>query len=114
MVTPRGHAALGLALLSEDEANYDVEATNGKQEKGRDERKVVDVMREDGCTDSTWYDPVSGGMARKDEERGCLQAFYDTEWAQTKVGTKYWEKSIEKFHRPPNLREDEGKNLEDN
>jgi hypothetical protein len=52
-------------------------------------------------------------MARKDEERGSLQAFYDTEWAQTKVGTKYWEKSIEKFHRPPDLREDEGKNLED-
>ena len=63
MVTPRGHAALDLALLSEDEAYHDVETTNGKQEKGRDECKVVDMMREDGCTDSTWCEPVSGRVA---------------------------------------------------
>ena len=56
MVTPRGHASLGLGMFSEDETQQNVEAANRKQEKGRDERKVVDVMREDGRTDSKWYD----------------------------------------------------------
>jgi hypothetical protein len=44
MVAPGGHAALRLALLSEDEAQQYVEAADGKQEKGRDERKVIDMM----------------------------------------------------------------------
>ncbi len=110
MVTPRGHAAFGLALLSEDEAQQHVEASNGKQEKGRDESKVVDMVRENGGTNSTWRDLVSGRM---DGERRRLQALHHAEWAQTKVGTKYREESVEKCHRPPNLGEDERNDLED-
>ena len=52
MVTPRGHASLGPAAFSEDETKKDVEATNREQEKGRDEREIVDVVREYGCTES--------------------------------------------------------------
>lgn len=63
LVTPRGHAALCPRPFSEDEAQQNVEAANGKQEKGRDERKVVYVVREDGRTDSAWHDLVSGKMA---------------------------------------------------
>jgi hypothetical protein len=113
VVTPRGHAALRLALLFEDEAQQYVEAANGKQEKGRDECKVVHMMREDGGTDSKWHDPVSEWRERMRREKGSLQALDGTQWAETKVGTKHWEVSTEKFHRPPNLREDECKNLED-
>ena len=45
--------------------------------------------------------------------RGGLQAFYDTEWTQTELGTKHWEISVEKFHRPADLRKDKGQDLED-
>ena len=52
MLTPRGHASLDPAAFSEDETHKDVEATDREQEKGRDERKVVDVVREYGRTES--------------------------------------------------------------
>ena len=52
MLTPRGHASLGPAAFSEDETQEYVEATNREQEKGRDERKVVDVVRKYGCAES--------------------------------------------------------------
>jgi len=52
VITPRGHAAFRLGLLSKDEPQKDVEAADGKKEKSRDERKVVDVMREGGRTES--------------------------------------------------------------
>jgi hypothetical protein len=56
---------------------------------------------------------VSGGMAGKDGERVNLQALNHTKWTQTKVGTKHREEPVEKCHRPPYLREDEGNDLED-
>jgi hypothetical protein len=71
------------------------------------------MMREDGGTDSKWRDPVSGRKAGKDGEGGSLQALDNTQWTQTKVGTKHREISIEKLHRPSDLREDERKDLED-
>jgi hypothetical protein len=52
-------------------------------------------------------------MAGKDGEGGNLQALHHTKWAQAKVGSKHREESVEKCHRPPNLREDEGNDLED-
>ena len=52
-------------------------------------------------------------MVGKDEERRNLQALNHTKWAQTEFGTKHRKESVEKCHRPPNLREDEGNDLED-
>jgi hypothetical protein len=97
-------------VFSEDEAQQDVEAANRKQEKGRDERKIVDVMREDGRTDSktTSADEIA---AETDGGVGS-QALHDTEWAQAKFGPKHREKPVEKRLRPPNLGEDERDNLE--
>ena len=66
MFTPRGHAALSPGMLPEDEAKHNVETTDGKNEKARDKRKVIDMVREDGRTDSTWRDPVSGRAAGKE------------------------------------------------
>jgi Asp-tRNA(Asn)/Glu-tRNA(Gln) amidotransferase C subunit len=51
-------------------------------------------------------------MVAKDGERVNLQAFNHTEWAQTKVRTKHREESVEKCHRPSDLREDESNDLE--
>lgn len=45
---------------------------------------------------------------------GDVQALHDTEWAQAKIGTKHGEKPVEKRQRPPNLREDERDDLENN
>ncbi len=45
-------------------------------------------------------------------ERGNLQALHHTKWAQTKVGTKDREESVEKGHRPTDLRENEGNDVE--
>jgi hypothetical protein len=73
MVTPRGHASLSLRVFSEDEAQQNVEAANRKQEKGRDERKVVDVVREDRRADSTWHDLISGRMAETDRGVGTYR-----------------------------------------
>jgi hypothetical protein len=69
MLTPRSHAALSLGMFSEYKAKYNVETADGKEEKGRDKRKVIDMVREDGRTDSTWRDLVSGKTAGKDGER---------------------------------------------
>ena len=52
-------------------------------------------------------------MVGKDWERRNLQTLHHSKWAQAKVGTKHREESVEKCHRPPNLREDEGNDLED-
>jgi hypothetical protein len=71
------------------------------------------MVRENGGTNSTWRNLVSGRKAGRDGERGNLQALHHTEWSQTKVGTEHREESVEKCHRPPNLREDEGNDLED-
>ena len=38
---------------------------------------------------------------------------HHTKWTQTKVGTKDREESVEKGHRPPDLGENEGNDLED-
>jgi hypothetical protein len=51
-------------------------------------------------------------MAGNDGERRNSQALHHTKWTQTKVGTEHREESVEKCHRPPNLREDERNDLE--
>lgn len=51
-IVPCGHGAPGLARLAEDEAEEDVDAADGKEEEGRDERELVDAVREDRCADS--------------------------------------------------------------
>jgi hypothetical protein len=71
------------------------------------------MVRENGSTDPTWCNLVSGRMVGKDGERGGnLQALNRAKWAQAKLRTKHREESVEKCHRPPNLREDEGNDLE--
>jgi len=71
------------------------------------------MVRENRSTNSTWCNLVSGRLAGKGGERRNLQTLHHTKWAQAKVGTKHREESVEKCHRPPNLREDEGYDLED-
>ena len=71
------------------------------------------MVRENGGANSTWCNLVSGRMEGKDANRRNLQTLHHTKWTQTKVGTKHREESVEKCHRPPNLRKDEGNDLED-
>jgi hypothetical protein len=66
VLTPRGHAALSLGVLPEDEADHDVETTDGKEEKGSDERKVINMVRKNGRTDSTWHNLVNERTAEDD------------------------------------------------
>jgi hypothetical protein len=49
---PSANAAHGLCMFSEDEAEGHVQAADGKEEKGRDEREFVNVVGEDRCPDA--------------------------------------------------------------
>ena len=112
MLTPRGHAALSLGVLPEDEAEHDVETADGKEEKARDERKVINMVRKNGRTDSTCRNFVNGRTVKMTAERD-VQALHDTECAQAKFRPKHGEIPVEEIRRPPNLREEEHDDLED-
>jgi hypothetical protein len=50
--SPGANAALGLCVLSEDEAEHDVQAAHGKEEKRGDKREFANVVGEDRCPDA--------------------------------------------------------------
>ena len=80
-----------LDLLAE-EAEEHVDAADGEEEEGGDEREVVDVVREDRRANETLEDP---------------------ERAEPKVGAEHGEVRREEGRGPADLREDEHDDLED-
>lgn len=71
------------------------------------------MVRENGSAKSTCRKLCQRENGGKEDEKWNLQALHHTKWAQTKVGTEHREESVEKCHRPPYLREDEGNDLAD-
>lgn len=70
---PNADAALGLCVLSEDEAERHVQAAHREEEKRSDEREAVDVVGEDRGSDAKMGDPhdpssVATSMARRKGE----------------------------------------------
>lgn len=57
MFAPRSDGTFGFCRFTPDETNEDVEAADGKEEKGRDESEGVDAVRQNSCTD-----PVGPGQ----------------------------------------------------
>lgn len=49
---PRSNGPFGLGGLAEYEPREHVKAAQGEEEEGRDERKFVHVVREDGCSEA--------------------------------------------------------------
>lgn len=88
-----GHdGALRLGLLAEDEAEEHVEAAEREEEEGRDEREVVDVVREDRRAD---------------------EALEDAERAEPEGRPEHGEVPVEEGGGPADLGEDEHEDLED-
>jgi len=81
--SPGANAALGLCMLSEDEAEHDVQAAHGKEEKRGDKREFANVVGEDRCPDESLEDP---------------------EGSETKLRTEDGEKAVKEGHRPRDLR----------
>lgn len=90
--SPNADAALGLCVLSEDEAERHVQAAHREEEKRGDERELADVVG---------------------ENRGSDESLEDPERAKAKLRTEHREKAIEEGHRPGDLGKDEEDELED-
>ena len=88
---PREDGAALFGAFAEDEAKEHVEAAEGEEEEGSDEREVVDVVREDRRAD---------------------EALEDAEWPEPEVAAEHGEVVVEEGVGPADLREDEGDNLE--
>jgi len=80
-------------MFSEDEAEGDIQAAHGKEEKCGDEREFVNVVGEDRCPDE------------------CLE---NPEWAEAKLRTENRKKAVEEGYRPRDLGKEEKNELEDN
>ena len=91
LLTPGEDGALVLDLLAE-EAKEHVEAADGEEEEGGDQREVIDVVREDRRTD---------------------EALEDAQGTKAKVLTEDGEVGREEARGPADLREDEDDDLED-
>lgn len=91
-VVPLSEAAAGTAALAEDEASEDIEAADGEQEEGRDEREIADTVRQD---------------------RGTDQALENAESTNAKVWTEHGEVGGKELAGPANLGQEEKDDLED-
>ena len=91
LVAPREDGAAVLDALAE-EAEEHVDAADGEEEEGGDEREVVDVVREDRRAD---------------------EALEDAERAEPEVGPEHGEVRREEGRGPADLGEDEDDDLED-
>ena len=91
LLAPGGEGAAVLDTLAE-EAEEHVDAADGEEEEGGDEREVVDVVREDRRAD---------------------EALEDAERAEPEVGPEHGEVRREEGRGPADLGEDEDDDLED-
>jgi len=81
-VSPSTNAALGLRMLSEDEPESHVQTGHREEEKCGDERKFVNMMR---------------------ENRSADKSLKDAERAEAKLRTENREKAVEESHWPRDL-----------
>ena len=104
---PNADAALGLCVLTEDEAKHHVQAAHREEEKRSDERELAHVVGEDRGTDAEWAIHTIRAQLRRawheGKEGGDSQSLEDPERAKAKLRPEHREKAIEEGHRPGDL-----------
>lgn len=93
MVAPGGEGAFDFDFLAEDEPEEHVEASYSEEKEGCYERKVVDVVRQYGCSN---------------------KALNDTYCAQAKVVPENGEVLVKETAGPSDLGQDEEEGLHEN
>lgn len=104
--SPGANAALGLCVLSEDEAEHDVQAAHGKEEKRGDKREFANVVGEDRCPDAKRAIRIRGSVPmtlHKTERKRHVQSLEDPEGAEAELRPEDGEKAVKEGHRPRDL-----------
>ena len=109
--SPNADATLALCVLSEDEAERHVQAGHREEEKGSDERELVDAVRQNRGSDTkkkkgaipTIRAQLRTTSMAKRRKKTDVQSLEDPERAKAKLRTEHGEKAIEEGHRPGHL-----------